>query len=273
MSVLAPSAPSLQVFFCSFLCPGLPRERASKSGVNTFPCSLRSCLKKEKSSLTGNLKEKRLYGCMRRGRRAIYSCCYTASPRKMKKLLRELNLGFNFLNAKNDLFKNLKNLTFLDVSRNSLSSTKLGSQQQLENLQELVMSQNQITELKKEDLYFLRNSSLKRLDLSSNPIKKFQPGCFHAIGNIYGLDLNNIPLGHDGTEKLCLELSGTKIQNLSMSKVQLSWISNLTFSGMKERDFEAGISEFEAIINSIQRSRKIIFIVTKHLLKDPWCKR
>ncbi|XP_026522912.1 toll-like receptor 3 isoform X1 [Notechis scutatus] len=148
--------------------------------------------------------------------------------------LRELNLGFNILNTKNDPFKNLKNLAFLDVSHNHLSSTKLGSQQQFENLQELVMSQNQITELNKEDLYFLGNSSLKRLDLSTNPIKKFQPGCFHAIENIYGLDLNNVPLGPDGTEKLCLELTGTKIQNLSMSNVQLSRISNLTFSGMSK---------------------------------------
>ncbi|XP_032079733.1 toll-like receptor 3 [Thamnophis elegans] len=148
--------------------------------------------------------------------------------------LRELNVGFNILNTKNDPFKNLKNLAFLDVSHNHLSSTKLGSQQQLGNLQELVMSQNQITKLNKEDLYFLGNSSLKRLDLSSNPIKEFQPGCFQAIENIYGLDLNNVPLGPDGTEKLCLELSGTKIQNLSMSKVQLSRISNVTFSGMSK---------------------------------------
>ncbi|XP_010217906.1 PREDICTED: toll-like receptor 3 [Tinamus guttatus] len=42
---------------------------------------------------------------------------------------------------------------------------------------------------------------------------------------------------------------------------------------LEERDFEAGMSEFEAIIQSIRRSRKIIFIVTEHLLKDPWCKR
>lgn len=42
---------------------------------------------------------------------------------------------------------------------------------------------------------------------------------------------------------------------------------------LEERDFEAGISEFEAIINCIRRSRKIIFIVTEHLLQDPWCRK
>ncbi|NWW92431.1 TLR3 protein, partial [Rhynochetos jubatus] len=42
---------------------------------------------------------------------------------------------------------------------------------------------------------------------------------------------------------------------------------------LEERDFEAGISEFEATINSIKMSRKIIFVVTEHLLQDPWCKK
>ncbi|XP_057276318.1 toll-like receptor 3 [Pezoporus wallicus] len=41
---------------------------------------------------------------------------------------------------------------------------------------------------------------------------------------------------------------------------------------LEERDFEAGISKIEATINSIKRSRKIIFVVTEHLLQDPWCK-
>ncbi|NXK18591.1 TLR3 protein, partial [Arenaria interpres] len=42
---------------------------------------------------------------------------------------------------------------------------------------------------------------------------------------------------------------------------------------LEERDFEAGISEFEATANSIKKSRKIIFVVTEHLLQDPWCKK
>ncbi|XP_054238901.1 toll-like receptor 3 [Indicator indicator] len=41
---------------------------------------------------------------------------------------------------------------------------------------------------------------------------------------------------------------------------------------LEERDFEAGISEFTATVDSIKRSRKIIFVVTEHLLQDPWCK-
>nr|XP_003221650.2 PREDICTED: toll-like receptor 3 isoform X1 [Anolis carolinensis] len=146
--------------------------------------------------------------------------------------LRELNLGSNILDVKNEPFKYLKNLQFLDVSHNGLKSIKLGSEQQLESLQELVVSQNKITELKKEDLYFLSNSSLNKLDLSTNPLKEFYSDCFRAIGNIYGLVMNNIPLGQDGVTKLSSELSGTRIQNLSMRQVQLSRISSSTFSGM-----------------------------------------
>ncbi|XP_044311666.1 toll-like receptor 3 isoform X2 [Varanus komodoensis] len=148
--------------------------------------------------------------------------------------LKELNLGFNILELTNEPFKDLVNLTFLDVSHNHLSSAKLGSLPQLENLQELVLSQNKITELKNKDFYFLGNSSLRRLDLSLNPLKEFDPDCFHAIGNLHGLVLNNVPLGPDGTEKLCSALSSTRIQNLSMSHVQLSQISKSTFRGMNQ---------------------------------------
>ncbi|KAK2114942.1 hypothetical protein P7K49_005567, partial [Saguinus oedipus] len=58
------------------------------------------------------------------------------------------------------------------LSHNGLSSTKLGTQVQLENLQELLLSNNKIQALKSEELDFLANSSLKKLELSSNQIKE-----------------------------------------------------------------------------------------------------
>ncbi|XP_033071809.1 toll-like receptor 3 isoform X2 [Trachypithecus francoisi] len=126
-----------------------------------------------------------------------------------------------------------QNLITLDLSHNGLSSTKLGTQVQLENLQELLLSNNKIQVLKSEELDILANSSLKKLELSSNQIKEFSPGCFHAIGRLLGLFLNNVQLGPSLTEKLCLELAHTSIRNLSLSNSQLSTTSNTTFLGLK----------------------------------------
>uniref|UniRef100_A0A8V0YT51 Toll-like receptor 3 n=1 Tax=Gallus gallus TaxID=9031 RepID=A0A8V0YT51_CHICK len=86
--------------------------------------------------------------------------------------LTELNLGYNIIEVKNDPFKTLENLNILDLSHNHLKSANLGLQQQLKNLRELVLYSNQITELNKEDLKFLSNTSLNSLDLSSNPLKE-----------------------------------------------------------------------------------------------------
>lgn len=65
-----------------------------------------------------------------------------------------------------------QNLIKLDLSHNGLSSTKLGMGVQLENLQELLLAKNKILALRSEELEFLGNSSLRKLDLSSNPLKE-----------------------------------------------------------------------------------------------------
>lgn len=65
-----------------------------------------------------------------------------------------------------------QSLIKLDLSHNGLSSTKLGTWVQLENLQELLLAKNKIFALRNEELDFLGNSSLQKLDLSSNPLKE-----------------------------------------------------------------------------------------------------
>ncbi|XP_020863352.1 toll-like receptor 3 isoform X2 [Phascolarctos cinereus] len=149
--------------------------------------------------------------------------------------LMELYLKFNsFQKISNNPFKNLKDLCILDVSHSGLSSTKLGTQVQLENLQELLLTNNKIHTLKNEDFDYLGNSSLRQLDLSSNPLKEFIPGCFQSIGRLYGLSLNNVQLGLEPTEKLCLQLSGTSVLSLSLSNTQLTKISSMTFRGLNQ---------------------------------------
>ncbi|XP_059100564.1 toll-like receptor 3 [Peromyscus eremicus] len=149
--------------------------------------------------------------------------------------LTELYLMSNSIHKiKSNPFKNQKNLIKLDLSHNGLSSTKLGTEVQLEDLQELLLSNNKILALRSEELDFLSNSSLQKLDLSSNPLREFSPGCFHAIGNLSALLLNNAQLDPHLTEKLCLELSNTSIQNLSLANNHLLATSLATFSGLKQ---------------------------------------
>ncbi|KAG8512568.1 Toll-like receptor 3, partial [Galemys pyrenaicus] len=149
--------------------------------------------------------------------------------------LLELHLMSNPIQKiQNNPFINLKNLIKLDLAHNGLSSTKLGTQLQLENLQVLLLSKNKIHTLSGEEFDFLSNSSIKILDLSSNPIIEFSPGCFHTIGKLLGLSLNNVQLGPNLTKNLSLELSNTSIQHLSLSNVQMNRISNETFAGLKQ---------------------------------------
>nr|7WM4_C Chain C, Toll-like receptor 3 [Mus musculus]7WM4_D Chain D, Toll-like receptor 3 [Mus musculus]7WM4_E Chain E, Toll-like receptor 3 [Mus musculus]7WM4_F Chain F, Toll-like receptor 3 [Mus musculus] len=148
--------------------------------------------------------------------------------------LTELDLMSNSIHKiKSNPFKNQKNLIKLDLSHNGLSSTKLGTGVQLENLQELLLAKNKILALRSEELEFLGNSSLRKLDLSSNPLKEFSPGCFQTIGKLFALLLNNAQLNPHLTEKLCWELSNTSIQNLSLANNQLLATSESTFSGLK----------------------------------------
>lgn len=39
------------------------------------------------------------------------------------------------------------------------------------------------------------------------------------------------------------------------------------------RDSDAGMSQLESIVNNMRNSRKILFVVTEALLRDPWCRR
>ncbi|XP_010179564.1 PREDICTED: toll-like receptor 3 [Mesitornis unicolor] len=161
-----------------------------------------------------------------------------------------LNLGYNRIDIKNEPFKTLENLNILDLSHNFLKSANLGLQQQLNNLRELMLDKNQITELKREDFSFLSNTSLNSLDLSSNPLKEFHIGCLHAIGNLFGLILNDVDLHENGSKKLCTELSNTAIQNLSLSHVKLSSIGKSTFQGLQETNL--------TVLNLSQNSLSVI---------------
>ncbi|XP_053315151.1 toll-like receptor 3 isoform X2 [Spea bombifrons] len=121
------------------------------------------------------------------------------------------------------------------MSHNKLTSTHLGDRQ-LHNLKELKLSSNKIVELKKEGLEFLANTSLKKLDLSSNPLKAVTPDCFRALWSLHTFVMANTTLGPTLVEDLCSALGGTGIQFILLANVQLLRIHNKTFSGLANTD-------------------------------------
>ncbi len=42
---------------------------------------------------------------------------------------------------------------------------------------------------------------------------------------------------------------------------------------LEDRDSVPGMSQLESIVDNMRKSRKILFVVTETLLKDPWCRR
>ncbi|XP_071024712.1 toll-like receptor 3 isoform X2 [Oncorhynchus clarkii lewisi] len=157
-----------------------------------------------------------------------------------------LDVGFNSLTKLEDslcqtlgLLRTLtvqhnESLTLLDVSKNDLKTANLGTRLQLPSLVTLILSSNSISTFKKDDFYFLSNSSsLRVLHLSNlTTLAKFEPDCLKPIASIYELVMNGSKLGPSLTSKLCTELSGTAIRSLSLQKTQLVTLDNTTFKGL-----------------------------------------
>ncbi|CAB1328134.1 unnamed protein product [Coregonus sp. 'balchen'] len=148
--------------------------------------------------------------------------------------LTELNLAGNRLKLQGEPFAALQSLTLLDVSRNDLKTAKLGIRLQLPSLVTLILSGNTISTFKKDDFFFLSNSSsLRVLDLSNlTTLKTFEPDCLKPIAGIHELVMTGSKLSTPLTSKLCTELSGTAIRSLSLQKTQLVTLTNSTFKGL-----------------------------------------
>ncbi|XP_071978743.1 toll-like receptor 3 [Engystomops pustulosus] len=148
--------------------------------------------------------------------------------------LAELRLNSNGIKGiTGNPFESLQNLNVLDVSHNKMTTTALGDKEQLPNLSELLYSHNMISELRKEDFMFPFNNSVQKLDLSSNPVKEFQEGCFQKLPNLRTLIMANMTLGPKLTEKLCSQLPGTQITVLILLNSQLTKIYNTTLKGLE----------------------------------------
>ncbi|KAM4809773.1 toll-like receptor 3 [Rhinophrynus dorsalis] len=158
-------------------------------------------------------------------------------------------------------FEKQQNLLVLDMSHNKMTSTELGNKQQLWNLKELNFSNNKISKLKKEALEFLGNTSLQKLELSSNPLKAIDPDSFHAIRSFETLVMQKTQLGPTLTGQLCSELAGTRIRELLLNDVQLSKIYNRTFSGLADTN----LTVLDISGNTLSRIENNSFVYLQHL--------
>ncbi|KAK2817242.1 hypothetical protein Q5P01_025433 [Channa striata] len=146
----------------------------------------------------------------------------------------QLNMASNRLKLQGEPFSALQNLKYLDVSSNKLLSVKLGSQLQLPNLVNLSLAFNDFTAVKKDDFFFLNQSSfLQVLILSSGSLKTLEPGCFKPIPGLRSLIMDGSNMGTEVISKLCSELSATAIEILSLRKMKLVTLTKPTFSGLQ----------------------------------------
>uniref|UniRef100_A0A8C6S932 Toll-like receptor 3 n=1 Tax=Neogobius melanostomus TaxID=47308 RepID=A0A8C6S932_9GOBI len=150
-----------------------------------------------------------------------------------------LNMGSNRLMLHGEPFAGLQNLKYLDVSNNNLKSAQLSLKPQLPSLTYLALGHNDINILKTGDLYFLSQSSLQVLNMSSVPLTSVETGSLKYISSIRKLVLDGSKIGNLVLSKICTELSGSDIELLSLKKMNVVSINNTTFTGLKHTNLSS----------------------------------
>ncbi|XP_055014325.1 toll-like receptor 3 isoform X2 [Boleophthalmus pectinirostris] len=143
-----------------------------------------------------------------------------------------LNMASNRLTLKQEPFAGLQTLKFLDVSKNNLKSAELSIKPEVLSLIYLGLNNNDIKILKTGDFNFLRQSSLLVLNFSSVPLTTVEPGSFKNIASLRTLVLDGSKIGTPVLSKICIELSGSDIEALSLRKMNLLSLTNTTFTGL-----------------------------------------
>ncbi|XP_078807088.1 toll-like receptor 3 [Oryzias latipes] len=146
-----------------------------------------------------------------------------------------LNIANNRLKLQEEPFSGLQNLQHLDVSKNKLQSAKLGSRPQLPSLRSLCLGQNVFTSLKSEDFSYLSSSpSLQALNLSYVSLKTVESRCFQPISGLRTLILDGSDMSSQAMSKLLSALSATAIDSLSLQRMKLVALGNLTFAELQK---------------------------------------
>ncbi|ODV62711.1 L domain-like protein [Ascoidea rubescens DSM 1968] len=158
----------------------------------------------------------------------------TSSLFDLKKL-KSLNLSHNKISEMTNLFENVVNLRYLDLSRNNIN--KIDNLSALPNLSVLKLNFNDIEKIEK----LSKLISLSRLDINSNDIQK--------IKNLSALiNLKSLNLSENLSNLTKLNLSANyinKIENLN----NLSKIENLS-NLLKLKDLDLSYNKIKTIENN-----------------------
>ncbi|KAK6617632.1 hypothetical protein RUM44_005220 [Polyplax serrata] len=146
--------------------------------------------------------------------------------------LREINIGYNLLGDNlNPIFattelQNLKNLNKLDLSGNQIRGLEEGILRGCENLQELILDSNLMTEVPHQSLNGPR--ALGTLSLARNRIKLIKPNDFSAQRDLKKIILT----GNDLTVVEGGSFSGmSKLREIRLSVNSISRLNSDVFTG------------------------------------------
>ncbi|KAK5613448.1 hypothetical protein CRENBAI_021637 [Crenichthys baileyi] len=143
------------------------------------------------------------------------------------------------LNHDSSPFRPLSNLTVLDLSNNNIANIRENMLEGLENLRVLKLQHNNLVRLWK-----MANPGFSDAKVEEGRGFEYDAYVIHAEEDARWVERRMFPL-EKKTCRFCLE----------------------------DRDSIIGMSQFESIVNNMRKSRKILFVVTENLLKDPWCGR
>jgi len=103
--------------------------------------------------------------------------------------LTNLRLGNNFFCKIGNQLQTLRNLTELNLFKNSIEMINASCFAHLKNLTYLCLSYNNLKEITERQFHFLY--SLETLDLDYNQIKEIHPDSFRGLTKLINLKLNN----------------------------------------------------------------------------------
>lgn len=143
--------------------------------------------------------------------------------------LRKLNISYNFLGqvldpTKDDAgmhFKNLRNLTLLDLSDNRINAAAQNLFENLESLQYLNLSRNMLTQWN----FTLNSKCLRLLDLSDNKLETLPEPFRNDLDDLAKMGPHETC---NRTEPLTLDLAGNPIQCTCDNRPFLRWMSKST---------------------------------------------